>query len=349
MSVLYKIDNDLDELYNFYYCPACNKFTKNVDDVVISLYCPNCLFDVPSLSLTQDLGKCTRTCLCCPLCSVTLSVYKNKLICCYCNYQYLEFEKSTGIGGKILKATNDSAFVKQFEKRKQNLKDIHSFQSKPNRYKLSKGPISDDLEFPLREIDATDDEKMTFLLKTTYSNNDQVLFNIPDANQSAQISYYPIFNSEYKTNFLPERIRLKTKRDILCQCGFTLTKLEPKVNQTMPTVSFCANQYLPRALIYKKQDDQVLIRLTNTQNNIISLTIHYQESKFQVTLNALAADEPIPNDPVPNFMPNSFMVFGIEKYWCWIQSPVNCEIKLNIEFKYGDEDALRKAEFEIVA
>ena len=348
MSVLYIVDDIVDELYNFYYCPSCNKVTQNVEHRIMSQYCPNCLFDVPSLSLTQDIGKCTRSCLCCPLCQVTLSVYKNKLVCCYCGYQYLEFEKATGIGSKILKGYNDGAFAKELDKRKQVFKDIYSFQNKPIRYKIAKGPMKDETSFDLVSISPEDDEKMAFLVKQTYNTADNALFNVPNVDQSVDMIMAPIINSaEYPNHFLPSRMNLNTKSNIHCKCGFTLTKVEPKINQIMPTESYCANQFLPRAFIYMFNDKKVLLRISNTQSTAVTLKIKCEKEEKIVKLEALDAENCIPNDAVPNILPIMFSVFATQKYWTWVQCPTETILGLLLEFKYGDEVESRSIEYGI--
>eukprot|EP00835_Amoeboradix_gromovi_P006889 NODE_930_length_3018_cov_0.368619.p1 type:complete len:354 gc:universal NODE_930_length_3018_cov_0.368619:504-1565(+) len=348
MSIFYVVDGIVDEIYNFYYCPSCNKITQDVKDEIISQYCPNCLFDVPSLSLTQDIGKCTRSCLYCPLCQVTLSVYRNKLACCYCGYQFIEFDKPTGIGSRILKGISDSAIAKEFEKNKQYFRDFHSFQNKPNRYRIAKGPMKDDSKFELDSISPDYDEKMAFLVKQTYSSADNALFNVPNINQSTGMLFSPIINSsEFSNDYLPCRINLNTKCNVICKCGFVLTSVEPKITQVLPSLSYSANQFLPRAYAYSSDEQKVLIRMSNTQNEKVNLVFRFGEQSSSVELEGLTFLDAIPNDIVPNLLPTLFSVFSVQKYWCWIQIPKTSVLNVEMRFQYGQE--CRKLMFGIQA
>ena len=348
MRVLYSADGHTDELVNFYYCPKCNIIKYKGIEKVISHYCPNCLFDVPSLSLTQDIGRCTRSCLCCPHCDVTLSIFKNRLVCCYCGYQNLDYEKSTGIGSKILQSINKMPFIETFNAQKQYFKDIHSFKSKPSRHKLAKGHPIDTLECKFNSLSASDDDRIVMLLRQQLTSSDQLNNFLPNCEQSVEMIASPILNSINNTNnYLPQRVQLQSKCDVYCSCNFRLLKNEPKINQTAPLETYCANQYLPRGLIYKSNDSIAIIRLANTQSTPIKLKLSHNSIVKDINLAPVPIDLSIPSDPVPNAISNDFQVLFIKDFWVWLQIPLSASITISIEFKYEEETEYRLLDFNL--
>ncbi|KAJ1562158.1 hypothetical protein HK405_015257, partial [Cladochytrium tenue] len=66
----------LHPLYRMYYCDYCHclRCPSCVQEEIVSFYCPNCLFEVPSASVKAEKNRCARNCFECPICSNTLNV-----------------------------------------------------------------------------------------------------------------------------------------------------------------------------------------------------------------------------------------------------------------------------------
>ncbi|ORX89930.1 dynactin p62 [Basidiobolus meristosporus CBS 931.73] len=105
-----------------YYCEQCEsvKCTRCLQEEIVSYYCPNCLFEVPTASVKYEKNRCARNCFECPICENTLSVVANEsgaatspdttpsqnnyyLSCGVCRWDsreiQLTFEKPTGLAG----------------------------------------------------------------------------------------------------------------------------------------------------------------------------------------------------------------------------------------------------------
>ncbi|KAI9806232.1 MAG: hypothetical protein M1825_006347 [Sarcosagium campestre] len=108
-------------LEHLLYCEDCHQIRcpRCVLDEVVCLYCPNCLFEVPSSLAKHEGNRCARNCFQCPICISPLSVngidaeavahqYVTwALSCAHCNWSSLEvgmkFEKPNNIAGQMAK------------------------------------------------------------------------------------------------------------------------------------------------------------------------------------------------------------------------------------------------------
>ena len=70
----------LHPLSRLYFCEDCHdiKCSACVQDEIISYYCPNCLFEVPTASVKSEKNRCARNCFACPCCFSTLAVVASK-------------------------------------------------------------------------------------------------------------------------------------------------------------------------------------------------------------------------------------------------------------------------------
>jgi len=117
------------------YCEDCQQLRcpRCVAEEIVTYYCPNCLFEVPSSNLKSEGNRCTRSCFQCPICIGPLSVTSIEtqpdpnllaapdgtpaphsgpyiLTCSYCNWSSAEigikFDKSNSIHAQLAKLNN---------------------------------------------------------------------------------------------------------------------------------------------------------------------------------------------------------------------------------------------------
>ncbi|KAI0382995.1 dynactin p62 family-domain-containing protein [Hypomontagnella monticulosa] len=114
------------------YCDVCTQIRcpRCVAEELVTIYCPNCLFEVGSSSLKTEGNRCTRSCFQCPICIGPLAVQSLEsapdpsllsaespttpapsgpwiLACSYCNWNSSEigvkFDKPQGIFSQLSK------------------------------------------------------------------------------------------------------------------------------------------------------------------------------------------------------------------------------------------------------
>ncbi|KAI1771313.1 hypothetical protein F4818DRAFT_210193 [Hypoxylon cercidicola] len=114
------------------YCDVCHQIRcpRCVAEELVTVYCPNCLFEVGSSSLKTEGNRCTRSCFQCPICIGPLAVQSLEsapdpslltaesaspvppsgpwiLACSYCNWNSSEigvkFDKPQGIFSQLAK------------------------------------------------------------------------------------------------------------------------------------------------------------------------------------------------------------------------------------------------------
>ncbi|CZT49288.1 probable dynactin arp1 p62 subunit RO-2 [Rhynchosporium secalis] len=130
-------------LEHLLYCEDCHQIRcpRCVLDEIVTWFCPNCLFEVPSSTVKTEGNRCTRSCFQCPICIAPLSVssveappeglgaeYASQngpyiLICAYCSWSSkeigIQFEKPNGIFAQLAKIRNGGeAIVTAKERRK---------------------------------------------------------------------------------------------------------------------------------------------------------------------------------------------------------------------------------------
>ncbi|KAF6812935.1 dynactin arp1 p62 subunit ro2 [Colletotrichum plurivorum] len=121
-------------LEHLMYCEDCHQIRcpRCVNEEIVTYYCPNCLFEVPSSNLKSEGNRCTRSCFQCPVCIGPLSVTSLELHpesaslltadasapqggpyvlnCSYCNWSSTEigvkFDRPNGIHGQLAKMQN---------------------------------------------------------------------------------------------------------------------------------------------------------------------------------------------------------------------------------------------------
>ncbi|KAI1343692.1 dynactin p62 family protein [Xylariaceae sp. FL0016] len=113
------------------YCDVCHQIRcpRCVSEELVTIYCPNCLFEVGSSSIKTEGNRCTRSCFQCPICIGPLAVQSLEsapepsllspdstasapagpwvLSCSYCNWSSTEigikFDKPSGIFAQLQK------------------------------------------------------------------------------------------------------------------------------------------------------------------------------------------------------------------------------------------------------
>ncbi|CRK32946.1 hypothetical protein BN1708_016197, partial [Verticillium longisporum] len=115
------------------YCEDCHQIRcpRCVNEEIVTYYCPNCLFEVPSSNLKSEGNRCTRSCFQCPCCIGPLAVTSLEtppdrsllaaegaappagpyiLSCSYCQWSSAEigikFDKPNGIYQQLAKINN---------------------------------------------------------------------------------------------------------------------------------------------------------------------------------------------------------------------------------------------------
>ncbi|KAJ5054758.1 uncharacterized protein L3040_001022 [Drepanopeziza brunnea f. sp. 'multigermtubi'] len=117
-------------LEHLLYCEDCHQIRcpRCVLDEIVTFFCPNCLFEVPSSTVKSEGNRCTRSCFQCPICVSPLSVSSVEpppeglgadhasqngpfvLNCAHCTWSSQEigikFDKPNGIFAQLAKIKN---------------------------------------------------------------------------------------------------------------------------------------------------------------------------------------------------------------------------------------------------
>ncbi|GKT47820.1 dynactin subunit 4 [Colletotrichum spaethianum] len=121
-------------LEHLMYCEDCHQIRcpRCVNEEIVTYYCPNCLFEVPSSNLKSEGNRCTRSCFQCPVCVGPLAVTSLDappessslltadgsapqggpyvLTCSHCTWSSTEigikFDRPNGIHGQLAKLQN---------------------------------------------------------------------------------------------------------------------------------------------------------------------------------------------------------------------------------------------------
>ncbi|KAL2258012.1 hypothetical protein VTK26DRAFT_8846 [Humicola hyalothermophila] len=132
------------------YCEDCHQIRcpRCIGEEIVTYYCPNCLFEVPSSNLKSEGNRCTRSCFQCPICTGPLGVTSLEtkpdpsllgvpdaaphsgpyaLTCSYCNWSSTEvgiqFEKPNSIHSQLAKLRNGGTTRLTAKERKERRKD----------------------------------------------------------------------------------------------------------------------------------------------------------------------------------------------------------------------------------
>ncbi|KAL5599369.1 hypothetical protein FOVSG1_007181 [Fusarium oxysporum f. sp. vasinfectum] len=147
------------------YCEDCQQIRcpRCVNEEVVTYYCPNCLFEVPSSNLRSDGNRCTRSCYQCPVCIGPLQVMETPvekdqshlgadipgpqyaLYCQYCNWTSTEigikFDKPNGIHSQLSKINNGGDLKLTAKELKERRKE------NPDEPPLADSDVDTDLQY----------------------------------------------------------------------------------------------------------------------------------------------------------------------------------------------------------
>ncbi|EGY22154.1 hypothetical protein VD0002_g3551 [Verticillium dahliae] len=140
------------------YCEDCHQIRcpRCVNEEIVTYYCPNCLFEVPSSNLKSEGNRCTRSCFQCPCCIGPLAVTSLEtppdrsllaaegaappagpyiLSCSYCQWSSAEigikFDKPNGIYQQLAKINNGGQARLTAKEYKERRKDKEAWAETP--------------------------------------------------------------------------------------------------------------------------------------------------------------------------------------------------------------------------
>ncbi|KAK1959623.1 dynactin p62 family protein [Colletotrichum sublineola] len=157
-------------LEHLMYCEDCHQIRcpRCVNEEIVTYYCPNCLFEVPSSNLKSEGNRCTRSCFQCPVCVGPLAVTsidappesssslltadgsvpqgaQYVLTCSYCTWSSTEigikFDRPNGIHGQLAKLQNGGQPKLTPKEHKERKKESGG------DYKLDPDDMDTDLQF----------------------------------------------------------------------------------------------------------------------------------------------------------------------------------------------------------
>ncbi|KAH8815887.1 dynactin Arp1 p62 subunit RO2 [Xylogone sp. PMI_703] len=136
-------------LEHLLYCEDCHQIRcpRCYLEEILTWYCPNCLFEVPSSTVKSEGNRCTRNCFNCPICTSPLAVTNLELpptglgaefatpigsyvlSCGHCTWSSKEigvqFEKSNGIYSQLSKIKNGGGSRLTAKERRRDNRDEH--------------------------------------------------------------------------------------------------------------------------------------------------------------------------------------------------------------------------------
>ncbi|CAL3965016.1 hypothetical protein PZA11_002129 [Diplocarpon coronariae] len=151
-------------LEQLFYCEDCQQIRcpRCVLDEIVTWFCPNCLFEVPSSTVKSEGNRCTRSCFQCPICVSPLSVSSLEappeglgaeqaspngpfvLNCAYCDWSSkdigIQFEKPNGIFAQLARIRNGGEVMvtarerrREREERKRDFSGTSTSEESPER------------------------------------------------------------------------------------------------------------------------------------------------------------------------------------------------------------------------
>ncbi|KAK9767460.1 hypothetical protein K7432_002728 [Basidiobolus ranarum] len=296
-----------------YYCEQCEavKCTRCLQEEIVSYYCPNCLFEVPTASVKYEKNRCARNCFECPVCENTLSVVSNEsgpptspsttpsgngyyLACGVCRWDsreiQLTFEKPTGLAIAMQKYEDENPDVQEFENLKEHFEKIvrvnqPTFASLPTSL-LSIPGVPGYNKSHLNQLNQPALPVQIYESQVRLPNEKsqvEELLNLTEANSISTLKQRlkQLNNQTYDIGKLrPQRIHLRTKRSKRCKtCRQILIKPDQKANSTRFKIKFTAIHYIPIITITKQPvlranvPTQIHLKFTNPLYATIEVTL----------------------------------------------------------------------------
>ncbi|KUJ21147.1 uncharacterized protein LY89DRAFT_705053 [Mollisia scopiformis] len=179
-------------LEHLFYCEDCHQIRcpRCVLDEIVTWYCPNCLFEVPSSSVKAEGNRCTRSCFQCPVCIAPLSVSSLEapptglgyeyapqngpfvLNCGYCSWSSketgIEFEKPNGIFAQLARVKNGGEPILTAKERKKDRERKRDFSGTSAEKEREETPEVEIPREPLDPNEKLDPESQFSNLKAFY-------------------------------------------------------------------------------------------------------------------------------------------------------------------------------------
>ncbi|KAI8338322.1 dynactin p62 family-domain-containing protein [Choanephora cucurbitarum] len=273
--------NYLYPLSRLYFCEDCHQIRcpSCVQDEIVSYYCPNCLFEVPTASVKSEKNRCARNCFQCPICQNTLSVVAAQeptqmsatgpapgpyfLACNVCRWNSKEidmtFEKPT-----MQLQKNEEALpeAKEFDQLKEHFEkhlrvnappslptSFLSFSSSAAFSKYIGNQFHHDSQMQQGKVDDIHDyepstkiadEDVKLLETLTTLRNVDGIATLPQR-------FTQLHDQPYELSKIhPQRIHLAIKRSKRCRnCRHILIKPEQKAQATRFKIKLVAMNYIP--------------------------------------------------------------------------------------------------------
>ncbi|KAI9365065.1 dynactin p62 family-domain-containing protein [Pilaira anomala] len=280
--------NYLYPLSRLYFCEDCHQIRcpSCVQDEIVSYYCPNCLFEVPTASVKSEKNRCARNCFQCPICQNTLSVVAAQeqaqsagpgpgpyfLACNVCRWSSQEidmtFEKPTSLALQLQKNEEALPDAKEFDQLKEHFEKhlrVNAPPSLPNSFLSfsSSNAFSKYMGTHFHHDNQTQQGKLDDI--TEYEPSVKVqdqdlsllesmssLRNVDGISTLAQRSTQ-LYDQPYELSKIhPQRIHLAIKRSKRCRnCRHILIKPEQKAQATRFKIKLVAMNYIPTITLLK--------------------------------------------------------------------------------------------------
>ncbi|KAI7905113.1 dynactin p62 family-domain-containing protein [Cokeromyces recurvatus] len=282
--------NYIYPLSRLYFCEDCHQIRcpSCVQDEIVSYYCPNCLFEVPTASVKSEKNRCARNCFQCPICQNTLSVVAAQeptqissigsgqgpyfLACNVCRWNSQEinmtFEKPTSLALQLQKNEEALADTKEFDQLKEHFEKnlrVNSSPSLPTSFltfssstafsKYMGSHFHHDTHMQQGKLDDISEYEPSVQIA---DDDIKLLESITTMRSIDGVStlsqrFSQLHNQPYELSKIhPQRIHLAIKRSKRCRsCRHILIKPEQKAQATRFKIKLVAMNYIPTITLVK--------------------------------------------------------------------------------------------------
>ncbi|CAO0792930.1 unnamed protein product [Mucor circinelloides] len=282
--------NYLYPLSRLYFCEDCHQIRcpSCVQDEIVSYYCPNCLFEVPTASVKSEKNRCARNCFQCPICQNTLSVVAAQeptqlsalgpapgpyfLACNVCRWNSQEinmtFEKPTSLALQLQKNEEALPDAKEFDQLKEHFEkhlrvnsppslptSFLSFSSSTAFSKYMGSQFQHDSQMQQGKLDDISDYEPSVQVP---DDDIRLLESMTTLRSVDGVSTLPqrfsqLYDQPYElAKVHPQRIHLAIKRSKRCRnCRHILIKPEQKAQATRFKIKLVAMNYIPTITLLK--------------------------------------------------------------------------------------------------
>ncbi|KAG2190770.1 hypothetical protein INT46_000712 [Mucor plumbeus] len=282
--------NYLYPLSRLYFCEDCHQIRcpSCVQDEIVSYYCPNCLFEVPTASVKSEKNRCARNCFQCPICQNTLSVVAAQeptqlsasgpapgpyfLACNVCRWNSQEinmtFEKPTSLALQLQKNEEALPDAKEFDQLKEHFEkhlrvnsppslptSFLSFSSSTAFSKYMGSQFQHDSQMQQGKLDDISEYEPSVQIP---DDDVKLLESMTTLRSVDGVSTLPqrfsqLYDQPYELSKVhPQRIHLAIKRSKRCRnCRHILIKPEQKAQATRFKIKLVAMNYIPTITLLK--------------------------------------------------------------------------------------------------